>query len=459
MSAPLDQAKSLIEADDGAGLRALLDAHPGLLQWRDPDDGKVLLQATTSYANFPGIEDEEMWNQLACARVLLEAGAAHDPRVALRALTTGALQLLALLDAHDAVPRNLRTAAALGSMKRVEAMLGDGQLAEEAAPSPELVAAYPGAAEDWPPADDTSVVADAVLIACRLGHEPVARRLMAHLEQMEPSLAKRDWVGFFLEHTPDAARFQLQAEPGAALIPRTAAAIELHHTLPAGDLHGLRALLAREPWLLGPDAIETQRQFIEVASYSPDALPFIEALLAAEPAILSAPPPSAAVSYALEYGHADYLPALTRIWPVPVSLPHAAGRGALDEVLAYFDDDGPTLGELSTHNPFPAHTETWTVQDVLDRALAWAVQNGQYEVAEALLARGADINTRWSTHEPASILHEVAAAGRLEQIRWLVAHGIDTTLVDDRYQATAADWAEFMGQEAALALLEALMGD
>ncbi|MEM7205938.1 MAG: ankyrin repeat domain-containing protein [Planctomycetota bacterium] len=88
-----------------------------------------------------------------------------------------------------------------------------------------------------------------------------------------------------------------------------------------------------------------------------------------------------------------------------------------------------------------------TVQDVLDRSLAWAVQNAEYEVADDLLKRGADINTRWSTHEPASILHECAAAGRFEQVRYLVARGIDLSLRDHRFDATAEGWARHSGHE------------
>src|SRR5256884_3245021 len=33
--------------------------------------------------------------------------------------------------------------------------------------------------------------------------------------------------------------------------------------------------------------------------------------------------------------------------------------------------------------------------------------NNHFEVADFLLGHGADINTNWSSHEPASILHEL----------------------------------------------------
>ena len=42
------------------------------------------------------------------------------------------------------------------------------------------------------------------------------------------------------------------------------------------------------------------------------------------------------------------------------------------------------------------------MQHVLDTALAWACINRQLEIAAFLVDRGADVNTDWSTHEPAA---------------------------------------------------------
>ena len=76
---------------------------------------------------------------------------------------------------------------------------------------------------------------------------------------------------------------------------------------------------------------------------------------------------------------------------------------------------GSPLLEPDRHNPFPDHSPNVSVQDVLDRALAWAVINREYGIADFLLEHGPDINTRWRTHEPASVLHECAYENRLEQ--------------------------------------------
>src|SRR5207248_545253 len=59
---------------------------------------------------------------------------------------------------------------------------------------------------------------------------------------------------------------------------------------------------------------------------------FIRTVLERSPALLrsSSPPPSMALIWAFDVGHAHLAPLLTRIWPLPDDLPHAAAIGDLD---------------------------------------------------------------------------------------------------------------------------------
>jgi hypothetical protein len=141
---------------------------------------------------------------------------------------------------------------------------------------------------------------------------------------------------------------------------------------------------------------------------------------------------------------------LTRIWPLPDDLPHAAGTGNAAAVARWFDATGqPVLGSLGRHYPAndPKRADLgWgpvTTQQVLDVALAWACLNRHFEIASFLLERGANINTNWSTHEPASILHECAIQGNEDAVRFLIDHGADLTIEDYRYHATAEGWARY----------------
>jgi ankyrin repeat protein len=97
---------------------------------------------------------------------------------------------------------------------------------------------------------------------------------------------------------------------------------------------------------------------------------------------------------------------------------------------------------------------------VLDIALAWAVLNRHFEIATFLLERGADINTDWGTHEPASILHEAAIQGNEEAVRFLIDHGADLTKEDYRYHSTAEGWARYGSNDERMAeLLAAAASD
>jgi chloramphenicol 3-O-phosphotransferase len=91
------------------------------------------------------------------------------------------------------------------------------------------------------------------------------------------------------------------------------------------------------------------------------------------------------------------------------------------------------------------------VQRVLDVAVAWSVVNNHFDVADFLLVHGADINTTWSSHEPASILHELVFHGNYEAMRFLIDRGIDMTIKDYRWNATAQGWARHAAKDEKMA--------
>ena len=68
------------------------------------------------------------------------------------------------------------------------------------------------------------------------------------------------------------------------------------------------------------------------------------------------------------------------------------------------------------------------------------------------LAHGADINTRWSSHEPASILHELVFQDNYEGMQFLIDRGIDMTIQDHRWGGTAAGWAYHAASNEKMAL-------
>jgi hypothetical protein len=219
-----------------------------------------------------------------------------------------------------------------------------------------------------------------------------------------------------------------------------------------GDLKTFVRGLQREPWLLGDSCVGFQVGLIERATLR-DRGALIAALLDLDPALLRCQPSaqSKAIEFAFTYDKTHLLPILTRVWPLPDDLPHAAGMGDLDRVKRWFDASGkPALGDLSNH--FPCNSACtrmnlqWgapSVQQALDTALAWSVLNRHFAVADFLLEHGADIDTRWSSHEPASILHELVSRDNYEGMQFLIDRGIDMTIKDYRWGGTAAGWAYY----------------
>jgi ankyrin repeat protein len=171
------------------------------------------------------------------------------------------------------------------------------------------------------------------------------------------------------------------------------------------------------------------------------------------------PPPARAIEFALEYAKAHVIPKLLRVWPPRNDLPYAAGTGDLAAVKRWFDAAGePALGNPAHHLSPPGpdaitehETTPPTVQRVLDTALAYACLNDHFEIADFLLAHGADVNTRWSSHEPASILHELVWHKNTAAMQFLVDRGIDMTILDYRWRSTAQGWARHAAQDETLA--------
>src|ERR1043165_9125511 len=253
------------------------------------------------------------------------------------------------------------------------------------------------------------------------------------------------FVQYFIENKPEV-RDPHPEGPWQVFVKQ-----QVEGTLKTGDLTSFVDGLRREAWLLSDAQVNFQARLIEqTAATLNDRSAFLKAFLDLDPAVLHCPvpPPSRAYVHAFTYAQSHLLPMLLRIWPMPDDLPHAAGNGNFAQVRRWFDAAGrPALGTLANH--FPAN-DAWirenlnwgrpTVQQVLDTALAWAVMNNHFEIADFLLDHGADINTDWSSHEPASILHELVWHKNYAAMQFLIDRDIDMTILDYRWRATAQGW-------------------
>jgi hypothetical protein len=430
----LAEAHRAIHDNDIVVLKRLLAECPALLSWRGDDRHPSLIEmATGAYGDAYSPEREKWFTRRACAELLIDAGAIVLPRVPEGILQSRAVGLLHMFERKGLLPRTLMYRVALG---HIDAVLALGETAY-----------------------DRTALNDAFICACRFEHEAIASLLLERAIAIDPELGQRidttadrqSFVRFFIE--PQSLDFDHSKAGGLWQVFVIGHLVRsLHHR----DLVAFEDLLRREPWLLGDDCIWLQNDLIGKATLSSERVPFIRALFDHHPAILrqQPPPQSEAIAFALTYKTADLIPLLTRIWRMPDDLPHAAGVGNLERVKQWFDASGaPALGDLEHHYPRTSrhareHDDLrWgapTAQHVLDTALAFAVINRHFDVADFLLGHGANINTNWNSHEPASILHHLVFLPHpYESMQFLIDRGIGMAIKDYRWQSTAASWARY----------------
>jgi hypothetical protein len=435
----VSQARRRIHDNDIEGLRQLLVDYPALLSWRaDENDGGLLAMATSSFGDSFDPAREQVFTRAACVELLIDAGAMVAPSVCENLIRDRARGLLDLFRRRGLLPRSLKFFAALGDIEALRACLDTND-------------------------DDLATVNEAFRWACHLEHADAAALLLDRSITLDGELGRRiddgpgrsAFVQYIIENSL-AFTHANPAGPWQAFVMR-----QVVRAVNDGDLTSFVDGLRRDTWMLGDACVQFQVGLIERAVLH-DRPEFLAALLDLDPALLHArvPPPSQSFEFAFTYVKTRMLPMLLRIWRLPDDLPHAAGNGDLAGVKRWFDAAGkPALGELANH--FPANSAyirgnlQWgepKVQQVLDTALAWAVLNSHFEIADFLLSRGADINTNWNSHEPASILHELAISHKnYAAMQFLIDRGIDMTIRDYRWGATAQGWALYAAKDEKMA--------
>ena len=431
------QAERAIHDHEVERLKELLADYPALLAWDGENDGGLLNHATSAYGDAGDAQREEWFTRRASAEVLIDAGAVVKPKVCEGLLRSRARGLLELFQRKGLLPRTLKFFAALGDLDAVRVALDES-------------------------GNDLKTVNEAFLCACRFDRGAVASLLLERSIAIDPELGKHldggtDRVSFIKAF--EKSDFAQVAELG---LWKVFVMEQVRRTVHDRDLTAFLRALRREPWLLGDAWVDFQGELIEMAAFMNDRGEFIAALLDSDPAILrrQPPPPSKAIEWAFMYANTHLLPLLTRIWQIPDDLPHAAGIGNLARVKHWFDSAGG-VRDLDDHYPYndpdarshlwrrqkPAEVDRWdtpTAQQVLDVALAYSVINRHFDVADFLLEHGADINTNWNSHEPASILHHlVFLPNPYESMQFLIDRGIDMTIKDYRWDSNAAGWARY----------------
>ena len=449
------QAQSVIHNNDVDRLKQLLTEYPALLSWHDVGADRGLLGiATGSYGDSFNSVSEQHFTRADCAELLIDAGAVVMPSVCDEILSSRARGLLQLFKRKSLLPRTLKFFAALGDLDAVRTALAEK-------------------------VSDLPAVTEAFASACSFEHESIALLLLDEVITRDPelgelidrSVGRPGFARYFIEKRPSQTtnvglwKAFVMEQANRALYSWSGSETSLKDRRGDSDLRGFVELLQQESWLLGEAFIEFQTQIIGRAALQGRG-EFITALLDFNPAIMrrQPPPASQAIEFAFTYANPDVIPILSRIWPVPDDLPHTAGMGNLSRVKEWFDESGaPALGSIENHYPYSPYmpedrvaeySRQWgpvSQQSVLDIALAWSVINRHFDVSDFLLQHGANINTTWSSHEPASILHELVWHRNYEAMQFLIDRGIDMTIKDYRWNSTAQGWARYAANDEKMA--------
>ena len=449
------QSRHVIHDNDVERLKQLLAEYPLLLSWHgDGTEHGLLGIATGSYGDSFDSSKEQHFTRAHCAELLIDVGAVVIPSVCEEILSSRARGLLQMFQRKGLLPRTLKFFAALGDIDVVRTAVDEHE-------------------------NDLPGVTEAFTSACSFEHESIASLLLDEVIARDPelgalidrSVGRLAFARYFIDNRPSYAndvglwKAFVMERVNRAVYSWSGSEASLKDRRGDSDLPAFVELLQRESWLLGEDFVEFQTRIIERAALQGRG-EFITALLDLNPAILRRQPPprSQAIEFAFTYANTDVIPILTRIWSVPDDLPHAAGMGNLSRLKEWFDDSGaPALGEIENHYPsspympedrVAEYLRQWgslSQQRVLDVALAWSVINSHFDVADFLLQHGADINTTWSSHEPASILHELVWHRNYAAMQFLIDRGIDMTIKDYRWNSTAQGWARYAANDEKMA--------
>src|SRR5262245_18945599 len=210
----VNQARRRIHDDDVAGLRQLLAEYPALLSWKaDKNDGGLLGMATGSYGDSADPISEQHFTRLACAELLLDAGAIVARSVCDALIQSRAKRLIDLLHRRGLLPRTLTFFSALGDVDGIRACLDTN-------------------------ADDLAVVNEAFLYACHLQHTAAAGLLLDRSITLDAEMGSRidsgpgrpAFIQYFIANKPDVHN-PAPSGPWQAFIEQ-----QVDHAMRDGDL-------------------------------------------------------------------------------------------------------------------------------------------------------------------------------------------------------------------------------
>ena len=193
------------------------------------------------------------------------------------------------------------------------------------------------------PGTISATVNEAFMCACRFEHEAVASLLLERSIALDPELGKHTSMEAW-DASPSSSTSSNKPDLRARDSGRTVEGVchgAGQRALHDGDLTAFvrwRAL-QREPWLLGEAPAWTfRRAHREGNAERSRGIHHRPSRPRSRDPAAPAAAPVASHRVRVHYAKTHLIPLLTRIWPLPDDLPHAAGMGDLARVKRWFDE-------------------------------------------------------------------------------------------------------------------------
>ena len=167
------EAKRVIHDNDTSRLKDLLSAHPALVSWRDEDGHTLLFMATGSFGDAGDDFREQSFTRLACAEILIDAGAEVDRDVLDNVTQARAHHMLAMLARKHALPPTIEYLAAIGNLEAIRRVFDDPDALQRTSNSLDR----------------------AFLNACRFQHKDVAAFLLDRMIEFESRAGRPHRIG------------------------------------------------------------------------------------------------------------------------------------------------------------------------------------------------------------------------------------------------------------------------
>jgi len=161
---------------------------------------------------------------------------------------------------------------------------------------------------------------------------------------------------------------------------------------------------------------------------------------------------------ALTNRHSGDIARLLHVEGVKIDMRFAAALNLMDEVEGFFEPDGSLRADAVSRYHLSPDAGKMSDRKILNESLSYAAFWGNEEIADLLLDRGAEIDSKppkvyrpeGRGHTP---LHAAVNGDQPAMVQYLLENGADPSVSDNNWDDTPLDWAQWRGDKETIQML------